>query len=59
VPIYLLKHIVEDVLFMEWENPYIDTSNRETGRVSIKEKLAEKKAVIEQRNKSGSLPGRS
>ena len=26
------KHIVEDVPFMEWENPYIDTSNRETGR---------------------------
>lgn len=26
------KHIVEDVPFMEWENPYIDTSIRETGR---------------------------
>ena len=26
------KHIVEDVPFMEWENPYIDTSNREAGR---------------------------
>ena len=26
------KQIVEDVPFMEWENPYIDTSDRETGR---------------------------
>ncbi len=26
------KHIVEDVPFMEWENPYIDTSDREIGR---------------------------
>lgn len=26
------KHIMEDVPFMEWENPYIDTSNREAGR---------------------------
>ena len=26
------KHIVEDVPFMEWENPYIDTSDKEIGR---------------------------
>lgn len=26
------KQIVEDVPFMEWENPYIDTSDREIGR---------------------------
>ena len=27
------KHIVEDVPFTEWENPYIDTNAREADRV--------------------------